>query len=242
MIKNFLTIDGGNTLTKYSLFDENQELVEKVEVDCASLIEKRGLTPDNTVCALVNVARPRAQLKTFKIYDVADSFKNNKFLDMPVNYSSTLGHDRLVLAYNFFDGKTSSALVDSGTFTTVDLVNGEGFQGGHILPGLESLMDAYDFGYLLKKMRPKTLPLKSIKLPQDSADAMGSGLRHSFFAPIEAILRELDFDELYITGGNGPSLYKYLKNSSFQRSASIHLDSDLIHKGLLKFLLRVALV
>lgn len=238
---NYLTIDGGNTLTKYALFNEKGEVVERAFADCAPLISKRGLTPENTLVAMVDVARPRKSLDGFKSYEVKDHFKNGKFLDMPVDYSETLGLDRLVLAYNFYDGAKTrpAALVDSGTFTTVDLIDSSGFLGGHILPGLEFLFDAYDFGHNLKALRPDTLAKTVPTLPKDSKSAIESGISRCFVSPVLSILREWKFEELFITGGNGKLLRERLKEEDLQRPASIHFGQDLLHQGLLKFLLKV---
>ena len=155
MIKFTLTIDGGNTLTKYALFDTNKDLIERVDGDLSNLIKKYDLSPSNTICASVNVARTRKELLEFKAHDVSNYFKDSYFLDMPVHYSETLGMDRLILAYYFYSNEKNVALVDSGTFTTVDLVGPSGFEGGFILPGLGLLLDTYSFGFNLKKYRPK---------------------------------------------------------------------------------------
>ncbi|MEX1099154.1 MAG: type III pantothenate kinase [Bacteriovoracaceae bacterium] len=244
--KFFLTIDGGNSLTKSALFDANGELIEKGETDCAVLIQKRKLNPQNTLCALVNVARSSVarssvELSNFKVFNVQDHFKGQKFFEMPVHYSDSLGMDRLILGYYFYDGESSAALVDSGTFTTVDLVDKDGFQGGHILPGLELLLGNYDFGFKLKSLRPKDPECLMTTNPQNSHDAIASGLTRSFVAPVQSILEDCDFESLQITGGNGKILHKYLKSSPFQRSASIHFNPNLIHLGLLKFLNKAAL-
>ena len=239
MQKFSLTIDGGNTLVKYALFNSDDELIEKVDGDLECLVNRYHLTSDNTVCASVNVARVRKELHGFKNFEVSDYFKNGSFLEMPVDYSDSLGADRLILAYLFFGNGQSTALVDSGTYTTVDLVNLDGFQGGHILPGLGLLADTYSFGFNLDKYRPKGMELVAETLPKASFNAMASGLMHSFIDPVKSILNEFDFNSVYFTGGNGEKLYLELKNHPFQQSASILFDSDLIHKALLKFLKKV---
>ena len=239
MSKFTLTIDGGNTLTKYALFDTNKDLIERVDGDLSNLIKKYDLSPSNTICASVNVARTRKELLEFKAHDVSNYFKDSYFLDMPVHYSETLGMDRLILAYYFYSNEKNVALVDSGTFTTVDLVGPSGFEGGFILPGLGLLLDTYSFGFNLKKYRPKNTDLTVRDMPKDSQSAMSSGLMISFIEPIRAILVKLSFDELYFTGGNGEKLFLELKKQSFQQCASILFNSDLIHRALLKFLDKV---
>ncbi|MBC76287.1 MAG: hypothetical protein CME64_09755 [Halobacteriovoraceae bacterium] len=234
-----LTIDGGNTLTKYALFDGQSILIEKVDGDLSGLIARHSLSPTNTTCACVNVARNRKELSDFKVYDVSNYFKDQKFLEMPVNYSETLGLDRLILAYLFFSDEKSVALVDSGTFTTVDLVTPQGFQGGFILPGLGLLLDTYSFGFNLDKYRPKDPNPKIELMPRDSQTAMSSGLMCTFIEPIRSILAKLSYDELHFTGGNGEKLFTELRNDSFQQCASILFNPDLIHKALLKFLEKV---
>ncbi len=240
-MNNYLTIDGGNTLTKYALFNTKGELVDMTFADCGPFLEKHSLRPDNTSVAMVDVARPRDSLKGFRSFEVRDYFKEGAFLSMPVSYSETLGLDRLALAFNFFEGKNTrpTAIVDSGTFTTVDFINGDGFQGGHILPGLEFLYDAYDFGHNLKSMRPTELLNEKSSMPKDSREAMASGLTRSFLSPVLSILNDWSYEDLFITGGNGKLLRERLKEAGLRRAASIHFGQDLLHQGLLKFLLKV---
>lgn len=242
MPRYYLTIDAGNTRTKAALFDCKGEMLEAPQTGLSSLVERWSLSPSNTLCALVSVSGRPKPLEGFPVFCVADYFNEHEFLGMPVNYSKTLGLDRLILAYGSFplEDHIPCALIDSGTFTTLDIIDQNGFQGGYILPGLEALAHSYEKGFLLKQQAPKSLQERTFSIPKDSEQAMASGLFHSFVAPIETILTDIKVKRLKITGGNGKYLVNALKTSNFQRSASILFDSNLIHKALFKFLLKVS--
>lgn len=240
MPKFYLTVDCGNTRVKSALFGNDLNLLEQSTENPKKFARSRGLSSDNAVCALSNVGPKEPDLGGICVYKVRDYFKERAFLDMPVNYSPTLGLDRLLLAYSVFPLQSSALIIDAGTFTKVDLVDKEGFQGGHILPGLELLRKTYEHGHLLKDLTPVSLSRPEQDLPGNSQAAMESGLYHSFVTPVVSLIERFTPQNIIITGGNGEALFEYLKNAKLQRSASIHFDSYLIHKGLLKFLLKAA--
>ena len=236
----FFTIDQGNTRTKFVLFDSDGSILDTGEKDYQGFISRHRLTSENTVCAIANVREELSDEIGLKTFNVADYFSSNCFLEMNVNYSNTLGLDRLIFAYQCFDGVSTKVLIDSGTFTTIDLVTKDGFQGGYILPGLEKLRQAFFQGHLLKPFCQESISRRIDLLPKDSSEAINAGLEHSFFDPIHSILSTFNFDEIVITGGNGAMVHNYLENKGFQRSASILFDSNLVHLGLFKFLQKVA--
>lgn len=235
----FLTIDSGNSGSRFALFDKSGFILCKPSLSIEEIANQYDINTENTVAAFVSVTDNSAALDQFETYYASDYFTDNFFLDMRVSYSETLGLDRLVLAYYIFDTKSKYAVVDSGTFTTIDLIDEKGFCGGHILPGLRLLASTYDQGVQLKGLVKEPYQLNELPCPQSSEEAVSNGLSQIFLAPIKSILSTWEYEQLRITGGNGEILYNQLKNSDFQRSASIHFNDDLIHKALFKFLRRV---
>ena len=221
---NTLTIDIGNTNQSFRLFQDADTLL--AQGDLNSLPKKFDIK--TTIISCVN----DDNLKKIKARFIRpkDFLKYEKLLDMPVRYESSIGEDRLVCAYYLF--KTSSlpiVLIDTGSFTTIDLITICGFQGGHILPGLKKLEEVYHQG---KNLRGKHLHSNSMiknELPRSTTKAIEQGVLHSFIAPIKEILAQINETNIIITGGNAKVLYNLLGVEC------ITLDSELIHKALLFF-------
>ncbi len=147
-MENFiLAVDIGNTHTKCSLLTENGEFLCHFKYDdMRVIIQQYSLNRENTIAGVVSVKEGQLNLP-FEVFNVADFFKDNSFLDMPVSYGETLGHDRLVLAYYCYKMDNNPKIViDTGTFTTLDSVDMKGFNGGYILPGLGSILKSYESG------------------------------------------------------------------------------------------------
>lgn len=103
------------------------------------------------------------------------SWRNLKgFLGMPFKYAGTLGADRLVQIYYLHQNSPNrTALIDAGTFTTIDMLDENGHQGGIIVPGLSSYLDVFK--------------LKGAKLPRLNNDQVNFGA-----APTLAALNTYD--------------------------------------------------
>jgi len=144
MNKYLITIDQGNTATKFAVFEKDSEdfqVFYKNELD--EYINTNKLNKNNTKVILSSVNSQPLDW-TFPIINTQDLFTEKQFLEMPVMYSQTLGIDRLTLAYYAFKTNTKKTLIiDSGTFTTCDIINESGFNGGYILPGIDLIKENY---------------------------------------------------------------------------------------------------
>ncbi len=128
------------------------------------------------------------------------------------------GVDRLLnaVAVNRLRNPARGAIiVDSGTATTVDVVDAEGdFRGGAILPG---------FGLLARSLHQYTALLPHVPLDQlggsappaigtDTTSAIRSGLFYGQLGAVRELVTELasllggESLELFLTGGGGPLL------------------------------------
>jgi pantothenate kinase type III len=239
-MKDFLlTIDNGNTNPKFFLLkDDNSsfELIENSSIQDLSLIFKNyKLTPQNTDIIISCVGKKDEAIqslrKNFEVISVKDFIDEKKFLDMPMSYTKSIGEDRIVQAYYLyknFSGKLPLLLVDSGSFTTCDLISVKGFEGGYILPGLELLSKSYSMGANLPVFSPEeTREYKLDKLAHTTKDAIINTpalLTKSF---LDSMTENFQSTDTVITGGNAKLVEKMLSSSI--------LDEELLFKSLLFF-------
>lgn len=207
-----LTIDIGNSVNKYSLFDKNN-LIQ------SGVWEKEVELP--TADIIISSSVKKSSLES-EVISILDFFKEGQFLDMPVHYSKTLGADRLAAGYSVFKAyKRPCLCIDSGSFTTVDLITENGFEGGYILPGIELINNSYKNGELLNEANITTY---LNDLPHTTEDAINQGATLTVLEPIKAIVKNFKEVNIVFTGGNGEFLSSYFSDSTF--------DRDLVHKGL----------
>ena len=164
---------------------------------------------------------------------------------MPVHYASTLGHDRRA-AHEIFNEyfvlgpdnhSCKAVLIDSGTFTTVDLITAQGFEGGHIIPGLHLLANLFEKGAKLSALSLDQLisfyPRKR-ELPQTTPHAMGLGI----WQMQEGFLRQWFLqhhpDKIILTGGQAQTLHPLIQEIMAELYPShIVIRPHLIHYSLL---------
>lgn len=146
-------------------------------------------------------------------------FKGKKFFGMPVDYSETIGADRLIGAYGIFHKEVKpTLLIDSGTFLTIDLITDQGLLGGYILPGLNLIKKDYEEGAMLSEV--KWSPL-SEEIPKNTFNAVQAYA----YVLIEFILKlksEHHVDHLVITGGDALILENWLKNKNLLLTLNPH--------------------
>jgi type III pantothenate kinase len=236
-----LTIDIGNSFSKCALYSKDKSVITKFDLEkLPAIITNYNLNDSNTLSIKSSVS-DRDESIPLSCNDVKDLFKNQTFLDMPVNYNETVGLDRLVAAYFCYaKSKKSFLIIDTGTFTTIDSVDIKGFNGGYILPGLNTLEKSYSDGSLLEVPNSINTELSFI-FPNTTEKAIHQGAILSFLAPIKEVITQTDPSNILITGGNAELLYNYLnsqKSSLFRLDASIQLDLNLIHNALVEIAIR----
>lgn len=169
---------------------------------------------------------------SFKITDILYYISVNEKVHMPsacknleglLNFKSTyqgLGIDRAFACYSISTG----IVVDSGSATTIDVMNNGTHLGGVILPGIQSYLKAYeDISPRLKCNLNTNLELDT--LPQRTVDAISYGILKSTID----IVNNLSYGrDIYITGGNGAFFSRFLDNSIYNK--------NLVFDGMLKLL------
>lgn len=129
----------------------------------------------------------------------------NSFLDMKVDYSKTLGEDRLYQAYFLHKlfPQEKITLIDAGTFITVDHIDSEGFKGGFIFPGIRIFLNTYQRGQRLNS--DLELPTNlDISLPKNTQDAMIEASKSYLRGILETCVEKES--TVILTGGNGKLL------------------------------------
>lgn len=208
-----LTVDAGNTRTKYHLFDKDKitlsGILEKAE-DLPELLKKTnpvkiGLSSVNpSVTNKIKRSLPEKYLR--EVIEVSSLSRLNFHLEYDT--PETLGNDRICSAAGAlhvapFDDLI--VIIDSGTCITVNIIAEKIYKGGIITPGIDTM---------LKSMHHYTglLPLFEKYMPEyihgkNTRDAMMSGviilltgIRHYIELNAKHYSKKA---KIFVTGGNG---------------------------------------
>lgn len=234
-----LTIDIGNTRSKWGLFDE-QELVEKTYRSDYSVEDIISYATNHQVKKVIlsTVGAPiepswEARLEKHFYYLQLDHRT-----PLPINNAygtpNTLGKDRLaaiVGAWQLYPGE-NCLVIDAGTCITYDVLGGEGvYLGGNISPGLAMRFRAmHDYTARLPLVQEG-----EIKNPigQSTETAMRNGGQLGIQLEMEGFIRLFSdqFGQLRVilTGGDADFFAKVLKSKIF-------VNPDLVLRGLNKIL------
>jgi pantothenate kinase type III len=142
--------------------------------------------------------------------------KDKNILEMTVHYSETLGLDRLYSAHHVYQKIQAQtlpnrvAIIDAGTFMTLDLVDQQGFQGGYILPGLSVFLQCYGKGHQLPSL--SELGLLQEQLPQTTEQAISEAARLYIKEVTLGFLEKTNPQLVIITGGSCGILLDHLKD------------------------------
>lgn len=209
------TIDNGNSNPNVALFCHGL-LTEVLPKD--DFLNRYQAVPADAKAILADVGRPNELHELFgdTLIKLAPYRKEHIFLDMPVNYSTSLGEDRLALAYHVYMTMRSllpALIVDAGTFATVDLVKNFGFAGGYIFPGVRRFFRIYGESARLPDLSRSFEHFADDQLPHDTAGAIinaGEIYWHGVFKELkERFCR--DVKSVVVTGGDAVILKPLLE-------------------------------
>ena len=221
-----LTIDIGNTNTKFSVFRKD----EIINSSCVNELKNEHIKklkadyPGLDKAIISSVKEYTRELKKFLIQNFETFIELNNTTPLPIEncYKSkeTLGNDRIAAAVGASGlyPDTNLLVIDAGTAITYDFITDKNqYMGGKISPGLE--------------MRFKALHHFTNKLPlvkkSDTNKLFGSTTEEAIMTGVmNGIIYETDktidsFKEFYrnlkviITGGDAIFFDKKLKNSFF---------------------------
>jgi type III pantothenate kinase len=218
-----ITVDNGNSNPHVGIF-QNEKLVEVVPL-------KNFISLPDDFILISNVGK---EIHIKPSIDLNSKKKNKLFFDMAVNYTETLGDDRLFSAYYIFkqlkpNEKTLS--IDCGTFMTVDLIDHSGFAGGYIFPGINSFLAIYQKGSNLPTLNlANDFELKEI--PHSTDEAILGAVELYLEAVLEKIIKKTSPSKIVITGGS----LEFIKNKLLKLNlpkVEIETCPHLLHSSLL---------
>ncbi|HEX2739562.1 MAG TPA: type III pantothenate kinase [Rubrobacter sp.] len=247
-----MAVDVGNTQTVLGLFDgkeprghwriatEVHRTSDELAVFCAGLLALEGLRLDDVSAMVVSSVVPgltssyrHLASENFGVPFYAVTAEMETGLDNRYDDPRAVGADRIVNAvaagrqYGF-----PAIIVDIGTATTVEAVNGEGcYLGGAILTGLYVSLEA---------LVSRTAKLPSVDLEEEpprviatnTPDSIRSGFIYGYAGAVDALIRrsreELGEDGVRVvaTGGQAGVIVPYCQEIQ-------EFDPDLTLKGLL---------
>lgn len=231
MTNNIYTFDFGNSNPKVGIW--------KDEILCKTVLLNQ-LKLDNEINNLIflkSSVRPNQDQQILKelnieFEDFIQFRKEKSFLDMPVNYSLTLGEDRLFQAYYLYKNCISKnskniILIDSGTFTTIDYINTKGFIGGYIIPGNQIYLDIYkQRGEQLNQFKASELG-QSNQIPNSTQCAILNSLPTLLKSFYQDLHNKNPHNKYIITGG-GSVLHQQI----LSKITNSDVNNGLIHKSL----------
>lgn len=230
-----LTIDAGNTNVGFALYDhevqcgswrcatDRRRTADEYAVWLSQLMALRGLSPKNITGAIIASVVPDATFNLMRLckdhFSVTPQVVGDPGLDLGIRVCTDrpeeVGADRLVNAVAAVARYSLPLVVlDFGTATTFDVVNGDGdYIGGVIAPGINLSMDA------LHAAAAK-LPRIDIKPPahiigRSTIPAMQSGVFYGYVGLIEGLLSRITHElgqspSLIATGGLGKLFAEYV--------------------------------
>lgn len=228
------SIDNGNSNPNIGLFENGRLTEVLLKTD---FLNRFGIIPTDAVAIMADVGFPNELHEIFgaKLMRLGDFRTINGFLDMPVEYSATLGEDRLALGYHVYKTmpeKLPALVIDSGTFTTIDVVAENGFAGGYIFPGVRRFYEVYGQSARLPDLSGANIALEAPPvLPHTTPDAiLQAGAVYWTGVLKEMLTLGYDFKTIVITGGDALKLEPLL--TKLCPTQEIIVDLKLIHLSL----------
>lgn len=215
-----VTIDNGNTHPHVAYFDDS---VLKSVVPLEQYAPTKG--------DFVLISSVGYKLNIIPSFDLHSKRSKTHFFDMKVNYSETLGDDRLICGYSIFKELKPNEkvlLIDAGTFITCDLITNAGFQGGYIFPGISRFLETYAHSAQLPKLSNDLLFKKDhAELPHSTDEAILMATEMYLKASMEEVINKTSPDKIIFTGGSATDIKKVI-------SLKVHSETvrHLIHSAL----------
>ncbi len=214
-------IDSGNTRTKIARF--NQSKLEDISYKTNS--EPLDI-PTSAIGLYCSVNRSCEEFLNLK--NINDHLEQ---IEIKSDYSHTLGIDRRVLIATTLKEEShdcSTAIIDAGSFITVDFIKKERHLGGYIYPGIENFLYTYaKNGRNLPKVEHRKV---GQEIPQNTEEAISFACSN-YLNSIASICK--NYQRVIITGGDSGKL------AEFFDSRNIVVDKNLLLTSLNKLYLNL---
>jgi type III pantothenate kinase len=219
-----ITIDNGNTNPHAGYFDDS---VLKSVVPLDQYVPAKG--------DFILISSVGQKLTIKPSFDLHTQRTKTHFFDMKVNYSETLGDDRLICGYAIFKELKKNEkvlLIDAGTFITCDVITNEGFQGGYIFPGINRFLDTYSQSAQLPHLSKDMLSNIQPGLPHSTDEAILKATEMYLRSSMEEVINSTAPDKVIFTGGSASDIKNLinLKVRSETDRHLIHSALSLIHE------------
>ena len=226
-MKEFLTIDIGNTKAKYAVFNDKNivetDVFNPISDDLAHLLQRRPNINKGIISSVGGMVQDcLQQLGNLQIIVLNSETK----LPFALTYKekSKIGADRLALVAAAFAEKPhqNSLVIDIGTCITYDILTSDDRHlGGPISPGMQLRFKAmHEHTALLPLCEPTLNELNIIC--DDTVECLQSGVQLGILHEIKEFIRlySLKFNDLnvFISGGDNIFLQNQLKNCTFASS------------------------
>lgn len=208
-MQGLITLDFGNSNPHAGIFSKNENewnLLKVVPLNELALYANQfGLAPHNSSMVLCEVKSYQDELNPFieqgyLVTRVKEYWRGKRFAGMPVDYSETLGEDRLIEAFYLYKKNNQNVLnINAGTFVTMDVISKDGFKGGYILPGIKTYFETFKKGEQLKDISLSNV--SDGKLPHDTKEAMQGGYL-AFAALAKELIQAEKIEKIVLSGGN----------------------------------------
>lgn len=227
----FFTIDHGNTNTSLQLHEKGHS--KSIELDEYLNSQKFKSYPGIlTSVGTQDIKFPHS------IKNIKDYHEEKSFLDMKVNYSQTLGSDRLITAYWIYKNELCPVEnilhIDAGTFTTMDLISLNGFEGGLIFPGETTYLKSFSRGENLPCFLNTRIE-KETTIPRDTESAIKQSYSIFMRGALQEVISKYDPQSIIVTGGNNVNIIFFLSQifvNSKEKLVKYKSIPKLIHKAL----------
>lgn len=166
------------------------------------------------------------------VVDIKHYWDKNQFLGMPVQYSKSLGDDRLCEAFQIYQQYKNqhSLLLDVGTFITADFISSTGFAGGFIFPGAATFLKSYTQGANLPLLGADQLIFeKSDRLPTSTPEAILKATTVYLSGILSELITKQNIQQIILTGGGADGVEVILKEKT---NLPIIKNPTLIHESL----------
>ena len=214
-----VTIDNGNTNPTVAIHDNGV---------MQSLVPLDQYTPVASDFILISSVGKSLPIKPS--FDLKTKRTKTHFFDMKVDYSETLGEDRMVAAYGAYKKLKPNEkvlVIDAGTFITCDLVTKDGFQGGYIFPGLNRFLKTYSDSAQLPHLKADQLFKGNEELPHTTDEAILKATEIYVKAVILEVIKKTSPGKVIFAGGSADELRKVLS-----LKVPADLDRHLVHSAL----------
>lgn len=220
-----LTIDTGNTRTKWTVFNNNTIIDEGISTlqDCdlfRSILSKYKIHKAILSCVGKNNPELLSLLKSTCSVFLELTHKTPLPLSISYDTPETLGKDRIASAVGaqYLYPDSDLLVIDLGTCNTYDVISREGkFLGGNISPGCETRLKAMNHF-------TSSLPLIQMETPKrmigkSTHEALLNGTFYGMTYEIDGIISELKLKYPQIvcilTGGWAPNFENQIKSPKF---------------------------